>query len=452
MRTLVAAYLGIFLNMAALFMALPSWQEWLIVRSCADLSSAAAAASSMSPSSNATTTYDCGAHDAEVSSVAGNHYARLLFANTFVSFLTSGALSSVSDFVGRRGVLILCAATGVVLYVGWVGVVYFNLALAWFIPFHIVAGLGGGMATAIAVTISIIADTTTSAQRSLYVAAVLGIVYVSGMVGPLLGGYVTQYCPGGYLATFSIALGLQLGQLCVVVCILPESLPSTKRLPRPPLSLRTAAQFYFGPVSFVFTSSVSLALISALYALQYVVLCGTFSLLVLYVKMSKFDFTAEEVGHILTINYAAKSASVFLCIPIITGMWRCFSARSSSSGGEGGEKEIAVGGLLLVARIGFFIAAVMYVGYAVASNLLLMFVCAAIEGFDTMWESVRFVSYCTSVFDSRFEFVLSLSLSLSLSLTHTHSLSPLSLSLSLTHTHSLSSLSLSLSPLSLSLS
>ena len=316
-RTLVVAYLSTFLNLGALFCGLPLFQEWLLRRSCTNLARHAGV-----PQNEGDIENYCMANDAVVSKQAGDDYAWLMGTSTGVAFLTSAILTSITDYIGRKSVLVFSAATTLAIYIGWTGVSYFQRSVYWFVPFHAISGIGGGMSTTLGVTFAIVADVTTPAQRSVFVAGVLGCVYVAGMVGPLVGGAVAQHAGGGptgqgYTWAFATAGALQIMQIVVLIVALPESLPTSERLARPRISLRAIAEVTIQPAIYLFKTSWATALIGVVYTMQYVVIVGSFSIVVFFAKLDRFGLSAEQVGRVVFFNSVGKTFAVFVALPLI---------------------------------------------------------------------------------------------------------------------------------------
>ena len=355
-RHLLAVCAQLELYFLALFMMLPCFQEYLNTRACATLAAA-----------------DCS--DSAVSGLAATNYQELFAANSGTCLLTNALLSAASDAVGRRRVLLLTAGVGVAPFVGPFVVALFGWPLPLTVPFFIFGGLGGGMGTCVAVSIASIADVTPPALRSSYISIAMGTVYVAGVLGPTAGGAISKRF--GHAATFGAAAALQALSFLAVAVAFRETLPAARRregarAARPALSLRSA----FEPVHFLFVGarSRSLAALGAIYLLQYFVLSGTFSVLILLVtlkgQVAAEGFDDAQVGYTVSLNYAGKAAAVLLLLPL-------FLRRH-------GHPLLAP---LLGLRAGCAVAAVAYLFYPLATRPALLYALTFLEGLDTVWET-----------------------------------------------------------------
>ena len=101
---------------------------------------------------------------------------------------------------------------------------------------------------------------------------------------------------------------------------------------------------------------------------QYMVLAGTGSLLVDFVK-KQFNPTAEEVGTFVSLNYSGKAFGVVFLLPIFL-KWYAHP----------------VFGPLTALQIGVLVAIAAYPLYANVAERY-VFVVTVVEGFDSVWET-----------------------------------------------------------------
>jgi len=169
------------------------------------------------------------AYPADVSKTGALQYQWILAAIMGVPVLSSMGLTGASDRYGRRRILLFSSLMSTPIFIGMLVVHHWSLNPYIMIPFNAISGIGGGMATLIAVTIASIADVTTEAERGLYVSLVMGSLYLGGTIGPMLGGHVTALLGMGF--TFWLCLSLSLLQcLLVVFCFRETAADSSNSL------------------------------------------------------------------------------------------------------------------------------------------------------------------------------------------------------------------------------
>jgi MFS family permease len=314
----------------ALFTWLPAFQLFLLKYACNDLNG--------------------GVHcdDSAVSARGATLYQRLLTTNTASSVLTNAGMSMYSDHIGRRPILIVNFGMGMAMFVGMFLVSACEWSVNAGIPFMVVCGLGGGSGVGIAMLNASTADITTGAERGAYVSALMGLLYVGGIFGPLIGGALTS--AHGLSAAFAAATAFMGVSITILLLFFDESLSSaemrrsrrtpvtlraaTVRAPRPPCCsaltccldtrhVSTAAATatatatatasphptpphpQIGSVTFLFGRRAT-ACLAWIYVVEYIVLTGTASLLVLFAKSSAVGLSNGAVGTLLAANYVGK--------------------------------------------------------------------------------------------------------------------------------------------------
>ena len=221
------------------------------------------------------------------------------------------------------------------------------------------------MAVAIALINAATADITTGGERGRYVSALMGILYLSGILGPVVGGYVIATF--GMKWCFVTATGISVLACLVLLFGFEETLSeeSMRAARAQPLSLYSVT---IGAAAFLFQRTHT-AYIGLIYLVEYLVLGGTFSLLILFVKKNGFD--ATDVGHIVSLNYIGKSLGVIVLLPLFLFYY-----------------NKPVKGPLLAMQSGFVVAVVCYPFYAwYAGSNSALFAITVVEGLDTVWEA-----------------------------------------------------------------
>ena len=214
----------------------------------------------------------------------------------------------VSDRRGRRPLLIAG------LFASAVSHLIFGLAnsVALLFASRMAAGAAGGT---IAVAHAYIADTTTTEDRAHHMGLVGAAAGLGVMIGPAIGGFVSQWGLGlpGYVAAALAALNG-----VAAYFRLPESRPA-HRVGRPP-SGQTAT---LGGWLRTMTSS-PIALMMAIYFLAISAFTGMTALLALYTEQ-RFGMNAADMGIVFTI---AGGATVVVRGVLLGRMVRRFGERA----------------------------------------------------------------------------------------------------------------------------
>jgi len=162
---------------------------------------------------------------AEVSST----YGLIVAAYAAMQFVFAPILGLVSDRIGRRPVLIVSLAGAAVDYL----IMAFTPALGVLVVGRLIAGITGANMSVAGAYIADISAEKERAQRFSWMSAAFGVGFI---VGPVLGGLLSQYF---LRAPFLAAAGLNAANLVLALTVLKESrVPSGE-----PLDLKSLNPF-----------------------------------------------------------------------------------------------------------------------------------------------------------------------------------------------------------------
>ncbi|KAH8265620.1 hypothetical protein KR038_012042 [Drosophila bunnanda] len=164
---------------------------------------------------------------------APERYISVLFGGflgsmfSFLQFVASPIVGGLSDYYGRKPVLLVCASGIALSYLIWA--CSSNFAL--FVLARFVGGISKGN---ISLCMSVITDVSSVKTRGRGMALV-GVAFSLGfIVGPMIGALFAIFSDksGGawFVLPSLLAFGLAAGDLLVLVCCLRETLPKEKRV------------------------------------------------------------------------------------------------------------------------------------------------------------------------------------------------------------------------------
>ncbi|XP_045482243.1 major facilitator superfamily domain-containing protein 10 [Harmonia axyridis] len=156
---------------------------------------------------------------------------------SFLQYLTSPLLGSISDVVGRKSVLIICLLGISFSYILWA----FSSNLIIFIIARFIGGISKGN---VSLSMAIITDVSSVENRGKGMALV-GIAFSLGfIVGPLIGAVFAVWAKTKtgqwYIIPAIFALFLSLADLLFITVLFQESLPKEKRAKSFKSSFKTA--------------------------------------------------------------------------------------------------------------------------------------------------------------------------------------------------------------------
>ncbi|TDG42183.1 hypothetical protein AWZ03_011411 [Drosophila navojoa] len=167
---------------------------------------------------------------------APERYLSVLFGGflgsmfSFLQFLASPIVGSLSDYYGRKPLLLICASGIALSYFIWAC----SRNFALFVLARVVGGISKGN---ISLSMSVITDVSSVRTRGKGMALV-GVAFSLGfIVGPMIGAlfaiFSNKSASGGawFVLPSLLALGLALGDVLLLAFCLRETLPKEKRAP-----------------------------------------------------------------------------------------------------------------------------------------------------------------------------------------------------------------------------
>ncbi|KAI5705623.1 hypothetical protein M8J76_011109 [Diaphorina citri] len=169
---------------------------------------------------------------------------------SFLQFLTSPIVGAMSDVFGRKPVMLLCLFGIASSYVLWA----LSHSFAMFVFARFVGGLSKGN---VSLSMAIVTDVSTVAQRGVGMALV-GIAFSVGFIlGPLIGAIFAKWSHtqegDWFILPALFALALSLLDIIFVVFFFKESLPKDKRSKSVAKSLSQALAYISITDLFLFT-------------------------------------------------------------------------------------------------------------------------------------------------------------------------------------------------------
>lgn len=300
---------------------------------------------------------------------------------SFLQFLASPVVGGLSDYYGRRPLLLLCTAGIAVSYLTWTMASTFSM----FVLARFIGGLAKGN---VSLSTSAVADVSDAKTRQSGM-AVIGIAFSLGfLIGPMVGAAFSVWAKshGGldwYIYPAGIALGLSIIDLLFIFFYFEETLPKEKRLPHLGKALKQSFS-YINPISLFNFSTLDQMEVQERASLKTLGL-SYFIYLFLY---SGLEFTLTFLTH-LRFNFTSMDqGKMFLYIGVLMAVIQGGYVRRIP---VGKEKAMAMYGLLLIvpsfAVVGFAQSkTVLYVGitlYALSTSVVVPCLSTVVSKYGT---------------------------------------------------------------------
>ena len=224
-------------------------------------------------------------------------YGILLSMYPLFQFFAAPMLGTLSDFYGRRPILLLSQAGTMV---SWI-----IFALSYFVPnislgavslpililllARIADGATGGNN---AVANAFLTDITTQEEKTKTFGLMGGIVGIGFVIGPAIGG-LTMSTPIGYLAPVLLTLFISIITLMMMFLYLPESLPKKERTKE--LTFNWIEELQFLPKIKKYTHNRQIKYLLFLRIMFLFVFSSSNSIFVLYM-INTFRFNSQQIG------------------------------------------------------------------------------------------------------------------------------------------------------------
>jgi len=287
---------------------------------------------------------------------------------SFLQFLASPIVGGLSDYYGRRPLMLVCTAGIAASYLTWTMASTFSL----FILARFIGGLSKGN---VSLSTSAVADISDSKSRQGGM-AVIGIAFSLGfLIGPMVGAGFSVWAKSHasldwYIYPAGIALTLSLLDLLYIFIYFKETLPEEKRLPDLTKAIKQSFS-YINPVSLFNFSTLDEMAEGEKSSLKTLGL-SYFIYLFLY---SGLEFTLTFLTHLRFGFNSMDQGKMFLYIGILMALIQGGYVRRIK---PGKEKAMAMYGLLLIvpsfAVVGFAQSkTVLYLGitlYALSTSVV----------------------------------------------------------------------------------
>uniref|UniRef100_A0ABK9N8J5 Major facilitator superfamily (MFS) profile domain-containing protein n=1 Tax=Glossina morsitans morsitans TaxID=37546 RepID=A0ABK9N8J5_GLOMM len=270
---------------------------------------------------------------------------------SFLQFLASPIVGGLSDYYGRRPVLICCASGIALSYFLWA----LSRNFALFVLSRFIGGISKGN---ISLAMSIITDVSSEKTRSRGMALV-GIAFSLGFIfGPMIGAFFAIFANKNagpwFVSPSLLAFTLAIGDLLVLLFCLRETLPKEKRIKQISSSLswqllNITSIFRFSAMKNVSKKQMNALQIIGLIYFIYLFLYSALEFTVTFLMYHKFGYTSMD------------QAKMFLTTGVIMTLLQGSVVRNIP---EAKVKNHAVGSLYLL------VPAFIFVGMASSTWLL----------------------------------------------------------------------------------
>ena len=314
-------------------------------------------------------------------------------ALTSLSLLFTSFLSASCDAVGRKPVMLLATGSMALCSGGCTVAILAGWPIWSLVPFYFLAGVGGTFGTFNAALFALTADSCSNEQELKRSYAFLeAAIFVAGIVGPLVGGYlqtITMWLP------FAAATALYVLTMLFIALALPETMRNASihrvaemggfwRATWSSLSLLRS-----GPDNPRFGSEDdrSVKRLGGLrngrctwclvFFLGYSAIVGSANLMPAFTRL-KYNFDSVEIGELSSTSYGGKALALTTLLPALIKRY-------------GREAPV------IACRFGCALGALFVVGYGLCPNATAMFCFNAIEAFDVILLPVTRAVLCESV-------------------------------------------------------
>ncbi|KAJ7864988.1 major facilitator superfamily domain-containing protein [Mycena olivaceomarginata] len=311
-----------------------------------------------------------------------------------ISILTTAWWGAFSDRYGRTRVLAL-TVFGLLLSdltfvfvaknVRWLPGGYWSLLAG-----PILDGALGSMATATAATQAYLADTTHPADHSRIFALLMGVLFLGGGIGPMLGGLIVRWS-GNPLSVFYLTIAVNTCYILLCLFVIPEALTKSQMQAssaqyrehqrilteqKPTFANRIQRLFAFlEPLTIFFPERSPSRGRRWNYNLTFLALAYGSTVSIMGSMMVKFQFvasyfgwTSEHIGYYLSATGAVQALFLTVLLPLLIKLVKSYLARISESSSS---KSHPLAFDLSLARISLFVEIIGYTAMPFAPSGLL---------------------------------------------------------------------------------
>ncbi|KAI0066208.1 hypothetical protein BV25DRAFT_1879320 [Artomyces pyxidatus] len=278
--------------------------------------------------------------DPKVQARAARIQASVKTTESILSAVTTGWLSHLGDLYGRKRILSVSVFGA--LFMDFIYILvsgsdsfFSRHGEAFIIAAPMVEGFLGAQSTYNGITHAYATDCTPDGSRAKIFSTMQGMLYVGLASGPWLNGLVLNLVPHtNTTSLFVLAIIIALSNLIFVTIILPESLPSDRRLkpsstPHVPgkrvsRAIKAVVRQFTRPISVFAPQKLdggrrgydwNLTLTGAALFI-YVLSIQVYNLKYLYVK-HVYDWTGEQLGYYMSFLWITRAVFLLLLLPAL---------------------------------------------------------------------------------------------------------------------------------------
>lgn len=278
---------------------------------------------------------------------SGQQLGWLMASYSIAQFFFAPVFGKLSDQIGRKPVLIIGLAGNAV------GLVLFGLATTYGLMLASRIFMGILSSATLPAMMAYISDSTTPENRSGGMGIINAAMGVGMILGPGIGGWLGK---GSISSPFFLAAGISLAAILLVLAILPESLPVSRRSAKTRVrtsSISGMLKAVQGPLGFLFF----LALLVNFGMAGFEGIFGLYA-------VQRYHYSPDQIGAVLTIMGLISALIQGLLTGRVTRRWGEMAVIKTSL--------IASAAAFVLLRIANSYAAVLAtVGFFVLSNNML---------------------------------------------------------------------------------